>query len=72
MEETAVEEVYNKKATPRNNVFLDISDDTPIQDGCPKDPTSAEIIAIGCGLTIFCQFYAISFQFSAIPTPKVS
>ncbi len=56
------EEMYNSKATLRDNVFLKISKGAPIQADWPPDSTTTEVITPRCGLEIFWQFCAISLQ----------
>ncbi len=62
VEETMVEEMDNLKATPRDNVFLKISNGAPIQDGWPTEPITTEIITSRCDLTMIYLFYVPSLK----------
>ncbi len=62
VEEITAEEMVNCKATPRDNVFLKISNCEPFQDGWPREPTTTEIITPRCCLTMFWLFSVISLQ----------
>ncbi len=61
-EETTAKEMDNWKTTPRDNVFLKISRGSPIQDGWPTDPITAEMIPFWCGLAMFWLFFVIFLQ----------
>ncbi len=62
VEETAVEEMDDWKATPLDSAILKIFNGAPIPDGWPTDPITTEIITSQCGLTMTCLFSVISLQ----------
>ncbi len=45
-ERTNCEKIDNWQATPRVNALLMISNGAPIQDGCPKDVSTKEILKL--------------------------